>query len=106
MGLRCYRPVHTTLRKLDVFRFLKGKHGSGPGRSGHSLDRCRRLYANVFVSAPSGYALVSKATGRWSLPSGERAWASSSDGGGANNKRNGPLLDPPVAVHVGEVGNQ
>lgn len=98
-------PVHTALRKLDMFRFLKRKFGSGPGRSGRNLDRCRRMYANVFVSAPSDYAFVSKATGRCTFPSAERAWAVSIDGGGAITKEMAPSI-MTVAVHVGEVGNQ
>lgn len=82
-----------------MFRFLKGENDS---ESVSKLNRCRRMYANVFVSAPSGYAFVSKATGRCTFPSTERARASSTGGSGAGNKRNGPPPRVVVAVHVGE----
>ncbi|KAH9059188.1 hypothetical protein EDB87DRAFT_1577809 [Lactarius vividus] len=55
------------------------------------------------------YALLSRAyyakkvaTGRCTFPSTERARASSTGGGSADNKRNGPPPGVEVAVHVGE----
>ena len=58
------------------------------------------MYANVFVSAPSGYAFVSKATGRCNDTSTERAWAQRIDVVAQITKEIGYTPGVEVAVHV------
>ncbi|KAH9038783.1 hypothetical protein EDB85DRAFT_1887825 [Lactarius pseudohatsudake] len=66
----------------------------------------RKWTAVPCILRQEGYAFVSKATGRCTFPSTERARASSTGGSGAGNKRNGPPPGVVVAVHVGKLSNQ